>query len=113
MASITKLDQAMKIKRLEGKAALEQCLFAKERLKFTSTRFVQQNPWPAVGLSALVAFVLARSGQLSRVTSSVSSLALLLNSVTTLDGQVSHFLSSQVSPSASADNGSLKSDKAK
>lgn len=49
MRSLTKLDRAMQIKRIEGKAALEQCLLDKQTLKFTSNRFVQENPWTALG----------------------------------------------------------------
>lgn len=44
MRSLTKLDRAMQIKRIEGKAALEQCLLDKQTLKFTSNRFVQRKP---------------------------------------------------------------------
>lgn len=71
MRSLTKLDRAMQIKRIEGKAALEQCLLDKQTLKFTSNRFVQENPWTALGLSAFAAIAVAKAGRLSRVTSSL------------------------------------------
>ncbi|WP_274005212.1 hypothetical protein [Vibrio parahaemolyticus] len=88
MRSLTKLDRAMQIKRIEGKAALEQCLLDKQTLKFTSNRFVQENPWTALGLSAFAAIAVAKAGRLSRVTSSLSSISLLLNGAMDLSGQL-------------------------
>ncbi|MBE4082603.1 hypothetical protein HJ110_09615 [Vibrio parahaemolyticus] len=78
----------MQIKRIEGKAALEQCLLDKQTLKFTSNRFVQENPWTAFGLSAFAAIAVAKAGRLSRVTSSLSSISLLLNGAMDLSGQL-------------------------
>ncbi len=97
MRSLTKLDRAMQIKRIEGKAALEQCLLDKQTLQFTSNRFVQENPWTALGLSAFAAIAVAKAGRLSRVTSSLSSISLLLNGAMDLSGQLAKSSSSAAS----------------
>ncbi|HHG3230514.1 TPA: hypothetical protein ACPVXW_002069 [Vibrio parahaemolyticus] len=103
MRSLTKLDRAMQIKRIEGKAALEQCLLDKQTLKFTSNRFVQENPWTALGLSAFAAIAVAKAGRLSRVTSSLSSISLLLNNgAMDLSGQLAKSSSSSAASSKEA-----------
>ncbi|WP_079379723.1 hypothetical protein [Vibrio parahaemolyticus] len=102
MRSLTKLDRAMQIKRIEGKAALEQCLLDKQTLKFTSNRFVQANPWTALGLSAFAAIAVAKAGRLSRVTSSFSSISLLLNGAMDLSGQLVKSSSSSAASSKEA-----------
>ncbi|ENL1285098.1 hypothetical protein AB4T36_001156 [Vibrio parahaemolyticus] len=84
----------MQIKRIEGKAALEQCLLDKQTLKFTSNRFVRENPWTALGLSAFAAIAVAKVGRLSRVTSSLSSISLLLNGAMDMSGQLAKASSS-------------------
>ncbi|ASO17428.1 hypothetical protein [Vibrio parahaemolyticus] len=102
MRSLTKLDRAMQIKRIEGKAALEQCLLDKQTLKFTSNRFVQENPRTALGLSAFAAIAVAKAGRLSRVTSSLSSISLLLNGAMDLSGQLAKSSSSSAASSKEA-----------
>ncbi|EQB8942839.1 hypothetical protein ACYVMA_002329 [Vibrio parahaemolyticus] len=106
MRSLTKLDRAMQIKRIEGKAALDQCLLDKQTLKFTSNRFVQENPWTALGLSAFaaiaVAIAVAKAGRLSCVTSSLSSISLLLNGAMDLSGQLVKSSSSSAASSKEA-----------
>lgn len=103
MRSLTKLDRAMQIKRIEGKAALEQCLLDKQTLKFTSNRFVQENSWTALGLSAFAAIAVAKAGRLSRVTSSLSSISFLLNGAMDLSGQLVKSSSSSAASSKEAD----------
>ncbi|HBC3425211.1 hypothetical protein JL857_16845 [Vibrio parahaemolyticus] len=92
----------MQIKRIEGKAALEQCLLDKQTLKFASNRFVQENPWTALGLSAFAAIAVAKAGRLSRVTSSLSSISLLLNGAMDLSGQLAKSSSSSAASSKEA-----------
>ncbi|MCC3785434.1 hypothetical protein IB298_13275 [Vibrio parahaemolyticus] len=85
----------MQIKRIEGKIALEQCLLDKQTLKFTSNRFVREYPWTtALGLSAFAAVAVANAGRLSRVTSSLSSISLLLNGAMDMSGQLAKSSSS-------------------
>ncbi|EHH1048355.1 hypothetical protein J7I00_000979 [Vibrio parahaemolyticus] len=92
----------MQIKRIEGKAALEQCLLDKQTLKFNSNRFVQENPWTALGLSAFAAIAVAKAGRMSRVTSSLSSISLLLNGAMDLSGQLAKSSSSSAASSKEA-----------
>ncbi|MFL0913385.1 hypothetical protein ACJO1G_15850 [Vibrio parahaemolyticus] len=110
MRSLTKLDRAMQIKRIEGKAALEQCLLNKQTLKFTSNRFVQENPWTALGLSAFAAIAVAKAGRLSRVTSSLSSISLLLNGVMDFSGQLAKSSSSAASSKEAGEEAAQPSD---
>ncbi|EGQ8509238.1 hypothetical protein [Vibrio parahaemolyticus] len=110
MRSLTKLDRAMQIKRIEGKAALEQCLLDKQTLKFTSNRFVQENPWTALGLSAFAAIAVAKAGRLSRVTSSLSSISLLLNGAMDLSGQLAKSSSSAASSKEAGEEAAQPSD---
>ncbi|HCE2340737.1 TPA: hypothetical protein NJ528_002002 [Vibrio parahaemolyticus] len=100
----------MQIKRIEGKAALEQCLLDKQTLKFTSNRFVQENPWTALGLSAFAAIAVAKAGRLSRVTSSLSSISLLLNGAMDLSGQLAKSSSSAASPKEAGEEAAQPSD---
>ncbi|OCP87575.1 hypothetical protein AKH13_18730 [Vibrio parahaemolyticus] len=92
----------MQIKRIEGKAALEQCLLDKQTLKFTSNRFVRGYPWTALGLSAFAAIAVANAGRLSRVTSSLSSISLLLNGAMDMSGQLAKSSSSSATSSKEA-----------
>ncbi|EPM4835721.1 hypothetical protein CV742_09575 [Vibrio parahaemolyticus] len=110
MRSLTKLDRAMQIKRIEGKAALEQCLLDKQTLKFTSNRFVQENPWTALGLSAFAAIAVAKAGRLSRVTSSLSSISLLLNGAMDLSDQLAKSSSSAASSKEAGEEAAQPSD---
>ncbi|MFW0982882.1 hypothetical protein [Vibrio parahaemolyticus] len=110
MRSLTKLDRAMQIKRIEGKAALEQCVLDKQTLKFTSNRFVQENPWTALGLSAFAAIAVAKAGRLSRVTSSLSSISLLLNGAMDLSGQLAKSSSSAASSKEAGEEAAQPSD---
>lgn len=110
MRSLTKLDRAMQIKRIEGKAVLEQCLLNKQTLKFTSNRFVQENPWTALGLSAFAAIAVAKAGRLSRVTSSLSSISLLLNGAMDLSGQLAKSSSSAASSKEAGEEAAQPSD---
>lgn len=110
MRSLTKLDRAMQIKRIEGKAALEQCLLDKQTLKFTSNRFVQENPWTALGLSAFAAIAVAKAGRLSRVTSSLSSISFLLNGAMDLSGQLVKSSSSAASSKEAGEEAAQPSD---
>ncbi|ELB2040106.1 hypothetical protein AB0533_000057 [Vibrio parahaemolyticus] len=100
----------MHIKRIEGKAALEQCLLDKQTLKFTSNRFVQENPWTALGLSAFAAIAVAKAGRLSRVTSSLSSISLLLNGAMDLSGQLAKSSSSAASSKEAGEEAAQPSD---
>ncbi|AOV91291.1 TPA: hypothetical protein NJ057_001876 [Vibrio parahaemolyticus] len=100
----------MQIKRIEGKAALEQCLLDKQTLKFTSNRFVQENPWTALGLSAFAAIAVAKAGRLSRVTSSLSSISLLLNGAMDLSGQLAKSSSSAASSKEAGEEAAQPSD---
>ncbi|ODZ31001.1 hypothetical protein BBM38_11860 [Vibrio parahaemolyticus] len=100
----------MQIKRIEGKAALEQCVLDKQTLKFTSNRFVQENPWTALGLSAFAAIAVAKAGRLSRVTSSLSSISLLLNGAMDLSGQLAKSSSSAASSKEAGEEAAQPSD---
>ncbi|MBS9905683.1 hypothetical protein J4H53_10465 [Vibrio alginolyticus] len=66
---------------MEGKASLEQCCLSMEMFTFTTTKFVRENPWTTLGISAVVAVTAAKAGRLSRLTSSISSMGLLVSSV--------------------------------
>ncbi|ELB2182147.1 TPA: hypothetical protein JG821_000698 [Vibrio parahaemolyticus] len=100
----------MQIKRIEGKAALEQCLLDKQTLKFTSNRFVQENPWTALGLSAFAVIAVAKAGRLSRVTSSLSSISLLLNGAMDFSGQLAKSSSSAASSKEAGEEAAQPSD---
>ncbi len=89
MRSLIKLDRAMQIKRIEGKAALEQCLLAKQTLKYSCKRYVQDHPWTTLGMSALLAITVTKLGKSSRIKSSISSISLLLNGALNLNQQLS------------------------
>ncbi|MFB5142215.1 hypothetical protein WJW34_13195 [Vibrio diabolicus] len=84
MRSLQKLNRAMRIKRMEGKASLEQCCLSMEMFTFTTKKFVKENPWTTLGISAVVAVTAAKAGRLSRLTSSISSMGLLASSVSEL-----------------------------
>ncbi|MFH4616083.1 hypothetical protein WMQ45_15585 [Vibrio diabolicus] len=84
MRSLQKLNRAMRIKRMEGKASLEQCCLSMEMFTFTAKKFVKENPWTTLGISAVVAVTAAKAGRLSRLTSSISSMGLLASSVSEL-----------------------------
>ncbi|MDF4604621.1 hypothetical protein P3509_34370, partial [Vibrio parahaemolyticus] len=64
--------------------------------------FVQENPWTALGLSAFAAIAVAKAGRLSRVTSSLSSISLLLNGAMDLSGQLAKSSSSSAASSKEA-----------
>ncbi|EGQ9571693.1 hypothetical protein QNE77_000102 [Vibrio alginolyticus] len=68
---------------MEGKASLEQCCLSMEMFTFTTKKFVRENPWTTLGISAVVAVTAAKAGRLSRLTSSISSssMGLLVSSV--------------------------------
>ena len=84
MRSLQKLNRAMRIKRMEGKASLDQCCLSMEMFTFTTKKFVKENPWTTLGISAVVAVTAAKAGRLSRLTSSISSMGLLASSVSEL-----------------------------
>jgi len=95
----------MQIKRIEGKAALEQCLLAKQTLKFSCKRYLQEHPWTSVGVSALLAIAVTKLGKASRIKSSISSMRLLLNGALDLNKwdinkQLSRASASQATSSA-------------
>ncbi|HHF3084402.1 TPA: hypothetical protein ACPJ1K_002704 [Vibrio diabolicus] len=72
---------------MEGKASLEQCCLSMEMFTFTTKKFVKENPWTTLGISAVVAVTAAKAGRLSRLsrlTSSISSMGLLASSVSEL-----------------------------
>ncbi|WP_395187463.1 hypothetical protein [Vibrio diabolicus] len=69
---------------MEGKASLEQCCLSMEMFTFTAKKFVKENPWTTLGISAVVAVTAAKAGRLSRLTSSISSMGLLASSVSEL-----------------------------
>lgn len=99
MHSLIKLNQTIQIKRIEGKAALEQCRLAKQALTVTSNRFVRENPWTTLGISALAAIAVAKAKRLAHVTSSISSIRWLLNDTLALNDPLSP---SSSSPEVSA-----------
>ncbi|WP_331437291.1 DUF883 C-terminal domain-containing protein [Vibrio mytili] len=81
MHSLRKLNRAVKIKRMEGKASLKQCCLTMEMFTFTSKKFVREHPWTALGISTVLAIAAAKTGRLSRLASSISSMGFLASSV--------------------------------
>ncbi|PFG45607.1 hypothetical protein ATG66_3903 [Vibrio sp. ES.051] len=90
MRSLQKLNRAMQVKRMEGKASLEQCCLSMEMFTFTTKKFVREHPWTTLGVSALVAVIAAKAGRLSRLTSSISSMGFFVNSVSDITASLSY-----------------------
>ncbi|SJN59204.1 hypothetical protein VR7878_03288 [Vibrio ruber DSM 16370] len=102
MPYLTKLNRDIRIKRTEGKAALTQCLLAKQTLQFTATRFVRENPWMTLGIGACAAFAVTKVRGISGMMSSVSSISVLFGSTMELSRQFADQAASEQSISESS-----------
>ncbi|WNJ95577.1 hypothetical protein RND59_00190 [Vibrio ruber] len=90
MPYLTKLNRDIQIKRTEGKAALTQCLLAKQTLQFTATRFVRENPWMTLGIGGFVVFAVAKVRRLPGMRSSISAISLLFSGTMNVSRQLSN-----------------------
>ncbi|ASA54821.1 hypothetical protein BSQ33_03155 [Vibrio gazogenes] len=98
----------MQIKRTEGKAALAQCQLDKQTLQFTATRFVRENPWTTLGISACAVLAVSRVKGLSGMMSSISSISVLFGGTMDLSRQFAEqFVAGQAAPEQSISESSV------